>query len=270
MTLQEYELIETPENVELTQRLAGIGTRLLAGIMDTFIIVGVLLLLVIILLMTRSGLTRLAHDAESWLVATFILIVFLLTWGYFVAFELWMNGQSPGKKRLKIRVVKQGGEALSFSDVAIRNLLRVADGMPLYPIAGLCMFITRRTQRIGDLAAGTIVISEESADYSAVTDKKKHVHWEEEITPTTLRATGLTPQEYRLLRNYWLRAGEMTVEARERLLPRLLMPILARKGETMTEPSLGKLEECLSRLIEEASAANTPPPVSGQPAEDVR
>ena len=142
----EYDLIETPENVELEQRLAGIGTRLIAGVLDHLLILGLYIVLGL-LLFGIAGINLLA-DVDTLpllLVAVLIVVAFAIYWGYFAFFEMVWNGQSPGKRRMRIRVVKQGGAALTFTDVAIRNLLRVVDAMPvvIYAVAGLSMFFSR-------------------------------------------------------------------------------------------------------------------------------
>jgi len=271
--MQEVNLIETPENVELEQRLAGIGSRFVAGLVDNLVIIGVyvLLFLVLIILLALNPLDLITHWdwSHTWMLAVVILALFATYWGYFVFFELRTNGQSPGKKRAKIRVVKEGGGPITFTDVAIRNLLRVVDGIGVYGIAGLCMFLSRKVQRLGDLAAGTVVISEDIPDYSARTDRRHAVQWQQEVRPEVLRATGLTPEEYRLLLNYWVRRGELTLSARERVLPQILGPILQRRGQAMPVGPITTIESYVEALLSSTSApledtSGTPSP-GGKP-----
>lgn len=256
--MQDYDLIETPENVELQRRLAGIGTRFIAGLMDTLLIA--LMYIVLLLSFLTLGINIISKvgisDAlEMWMLAIMIFIFFLIYWGYFVFFEMWTNGQSPGKKYLKIRVVMLEGGGISLNSIAIRNLLRVVDSLGLYAVAGIAMFVTKKVQRLGDLAAGTVVISEEIPDYSARYDKKKRVLDNEAITSTVLEATGLKPEEYRLLHNYWLRREELTIEARSQILPQLLQPILVRMGHSIPDKSLPFLEGYVEKLMDKASKA---------------
>ena len=232
--MDEFDIIETPENVDLQRRLAGIGSRFVAGLLDALLIVAALLVVMLVSLAFGVSLfafgADLAHRADAWVLALFILLGFLIYWGYFALFETWMNGQTPGKRYMRIRVVQQEGGAISFNAVAIRNLLRAVDIVGVYAVAGVVMFLTRKVQRLGDLAAGTVVISEEVPDYAAKPDTKATVP--EEIPPASaaLDAAHLKPQEYRLLYNYWLRRDQLSLEARRQLLPKLLRPILERPG----------------------------------------
>jgi hypothetical protein len=160
-----------------------------------------------------------------------------------------MNGQTPGKKSLKIRVVRLEGGAITFDSIAVRNLLRVVDLMGFYGVAGIAMFLTKKLQRLGDLAAGTVVISEDVPDYAAKADLKQKVLDDQPLSGVALAATKLTPQEYRLLHNYWLRREQLTIEARQRLLPQLMTPILTRLGESIPVDSPAMLEARLESLI---------------------
>lgn len=252
--MQDYDLIETPENVELQRRLAGIGSRFIAGFLDNLLIALIYIVLFILLLAVGINLrdVGISGIAQIWLFTFIILIAFAIYWGYFVLFEMWTNGQSPGKKYVKIRVVQVEGGGISFTSIAIRNLLRVVDAIGFYAVAGIVMFVTKKIQRLGDLAAGTVVISEELPNYSARYDQKKQILDNEAITSAALEATGLKPEEYRLLHNYWLRRKELNIEARRQLLPQLIRPILNRMGHSLPNESLEVLEEYVERIITKA------------------
>ena len=258
MPTEELDIIETPENVDLQRRLAGIGSRFLAGLLDSLLIVGLLLVPVLIFLMFDLHTFFLGGGAEdevgTWMIAILIVVAFLIYWGYFLLFELWMNGQTPGKRYMRIRVVQQEGAAVSFDSIAVRNLLRAVDGLGMYAVAGIVMFATRKMQRLGDLAAGTVVISEEIPDYSARQDKKQKVLDDAPVTAAVLQETHLTPHEYRLLHSYWLRSDQLTLEARAQLLPKLLRPILERTGTVPPHSSLATLEEHLDELMSHSGA----------------
>ena len=248
--MQDFDLIETPENVELQRRLAGIGSRFLAAFIDAFLISLIILILLILLLITHLNLSdfTFTNTVGKWLFALLTIIIFLIFWGYYVLFEMWTNGQSPGKKYVKIRVVQTEGGGISFSSIAIRNLLRIID----IPLAIFVMFLTQKTQRLGDLAAGTVVISEELLDYASRYDKKKKIFDNESITSGVLEATGLKPEEYRLLNNYWLRRSELNIESRRQLLPQLIRPILSRLGQSLPNESLEVLEEYVENVLTKA------------------
>ena len=90
-----------------------------------------------------------------------VLAIFLLIWGYHIFFEFLWNGQTPGKRVAGIRVLTTRGEPVTFVHVLVRNLLRIVDFLPSsYMLGAVCILVTRRSQRLGDLAAGTIVVHE--------------------------------------------------------------------------------------------------------------
>jgi uncharacterized RDD family membrane protein YckC len=267
--MQDFDVIETPENVELERRLAGIGSRFIAGLLDNLILLAAFAALAAALLLTAWSVSAapsdLAGAGGEWVVATLIAGVFVLYWGYFAFFEMWMNGQTPGKRALKIRVVRQDGGPITFLDIAIRNILRAVDAVGFYGVAGLAMFFTKKAQRLGDLAAGTDVVSEEVPDYSARTDRRGKVRWDGEAGPEALRATGLRPEEYRALANYWARRAELSFEARARLLPNLVRPILQRTGRALADHSLATIEDHVFAILAQAAAAQGRPPPGGPP-----
>lgn len=257
--MQDFDLIETPENVELRRCLAGIGSRFIAGFLDNLLIFLMYLFLFLLFLLVGNfnifdnvGFSR---AAERWALVGVILVAFSIYWGYFALSEALTNGQSPGKKYMKIRVVQIEGEGISFRSIVIRNLLRAVDAIGFYAVAGIVMFTTPKVQRLGDLAAGTVVVSEELPDYSAHYDKKKHIVDDEVATSIALKATGLKPEEYRLLRNYWLRRDELSIEARGQLLPQLVRPILNRMGQSLPDVSLAAFEKYVDEIMVKARSA---------------
>jgi uncharacterized RDD family membrane protein YckC len=150
----EYEdrlTITTPEGVELELQLAGLGSRFVAQSID-LLIKGVAILCMLLAL-AIFGLTGVAIMIPSFL---------LILYAYDVVFETFSNGRTPGKRALKLRVVKAEGEPVDFMSSAIRNVLRLVDGLPTSYIPGIISILaTKRNQRLGDLAAGTIVIHED-------------------------------------------------------------------------------------------------------------
>ena len=164
--------------------------------------------------------------------AAVIVILFLSYWGYFAFFEWVTNGQTPGKKSVRIRVVRENGSPITFKHIAVRNIVRFVDMLPgMYFLAIVFIFCSKRKQRIGDIAAGTIVISEEKLQYGA-TDKvnKKNAEWQMEITAEVLEKSGLRPEELQILQNFYTRRSELSHDAIIRVLPGILKPILTRQG----------------------------------------
>jgi uncharacterized RDD family membrane protein YckC len=163
MPLSDRLRIDTPEQVALEFATAGLGSRFLAMAVDTLLQValGGVALVVLLVLATPAGLFAWANSVRSVVPAIAVLVLFALNWGYFAAFEIWWQGQTPGKRLARIRVIKDSGRALDLSSAIIRNLLRAVDGLPaMYGVGVVCMLINRDSRRLGDLAAGTLVVHE--------------------------------------------------------------------------------------------------------------
>src|ERR1035437_7937861 len=159
--------IETPEQVDLRLPIAGIGSRFLAILADSTIqlVAELLLILFFVLFLSaaqRSRIGDISDTAGKWLFAAIVLVQFLLFWGYFSLFEAFWNGQTPGKRLVKIRVIKDSGRQITLFEALARNLLRVIDMIPpyLYFVGIICMLCNRQQKRLGDFVAGTIVVHE--------------------------------------------------------------------------------------------------------------
>lgn len=144
--------IKTPEGIAFSQVLAGPVTRFMAWFVDLLCIsVGLSVLGPVL------GLLRLfSADMAA---AVYVLGYFVLSVGYGISCEWLWRGQTVGKKLFRLRVVDAHGLRLHFSQIVIRNLLRSVDVLPgLYFVGGLACWLSKRSQRLGDLAANTIVI----------------------------------------------------------------------------------------------------------------
>src|SRR5205814_10012244 len=99
-------------------------------------------------------------NAPKWIIALLIILIFILMSGYFAFFEWIWNGQTPGKRWMKLRVIREDGRPVTFWEAAVRNLLRTADMMPapFYSIGLISVFVSLSDQRIGDMVAGTVVV----------------------------------------------------------------------------------------------------------------
>lgn len=165
----DYEnlTIETPENIELKLPLAGFGARFFAQLLDSLLLgLIVFVALVIVIAVGMVGMFSAGFEEAS---PTQIMVLFLwvmlvsifVTVGYYLLFEALWNGQTVGKRMAGIRVVKRNGAPLMFSDVLIRNLIRPIDYLPSNGLIGLVSFFaTSDQQRLGDLAADTVVVRE--------------------------------------------------------------------------------------------------------------
>lgn len=161
--------VRTPESIALTYDLAGLGSRFLALAIDMFLQNLILAALVMGLILATPHLPhapvgRHASDtgtdklAEAIAVALIIAVVFLIFFGYFIIFETVWNGQTPGKRLLGIRVVRDGGYPVDFGASLVRNLIRIGEVVFLYIPSAISTLLSPENKRLGDVAAGTIVV----------------------------------------------------------------------------------------------------------------
>lgn len=154
--------VETPEHVRFDFQLAGPAKRGLAWFLDLLIQAGVFVVVAII-----AGLAGVMGNVDNLFTGAttglFMVILFLMEWFYFALFEAFWGGRTPGKKVLKIKVVREGGYPLTFVDAFLRNLLRAADWLPFgYAIGLIVMGQDQRFRRLGDWVAGTMVVTDEA------------------------------------------------------------------------------------------------------------
>lgn len=155
--LDTTAVVDTPERVRFRHRVAGPGRRGLAWLVDAVVFMGVLFGLATVFV-AISAIPTVGRMGEG----LFMVLVFLLQWGYGAFCETVFAGRTLGKWALGLRVVREDGGPASFPDYVLRNLLRTADWLPFGFLAGLVvMLVDRRLRRIGDFVAGTIVVVEE-------------------------------------------------------------------------------------------------------------
>jgi uncharacterized RDD family membrane protein YckC len=223
---------ETPENVQISYQLAGPGTRFVAFFMDFLILIIVGLVLFFAALITGISLDLIGRGSGSEGSAMFIMIGLLalaFTLGnlvYFGVCELLMRGQTIGKRSMSIRVVSADGFSLDPMAVFLRTIFRVIDHIPLLYIVPL---VTSKTQRLGDLVAGTIVIVDEKAELGSMRDElggQKALDSQFRFDATSLgraRPQDVTAVE-KLLERWW----SLTDDQRQQLLGRIVPPLAAR------------------------------------------
>ena len=152
--------IETPEHIRFRYQLAGPARRMVAYLID-LTIRGIIVGLVILVLSLSSVLV-----SDGFSVGATLLLVFAIEWGYYVLCESLWSGRTPGKRSMNLRVLKEGGYPTGFLDIALRNLLRAADFLPMAYSVGLAvMGLDARFRRLGDMVAGTIVVVEDLATH---------------------------------------------------------------------------------------------------------
>lgn len=218
--------VETPEHVLLDYEIAGLGSRALAALIDTGILAawGLLLGVAFSLLAGRLG---------SWAVALFTIVGFASVWGYFSFFEGLRQGQTPGKRRMGIRVVRDSGHALTIGAAAARNLLRIADFLPPpYLIGAVAVAVHPRGKRLGDLVAGTVVVRDRPVEHAAAIPAPGSPEGE------LLGVPELDDEEFRLLREFTERAASLPVAVRQRLAHRLVDRFGPRYPVRAADPEL--------------------------------
>lgn len=208
--------IVTPEAVVLEFETASVGSRAMAQAIDVLVRVGLVFVLSMVLGIIAAGLT------ETMLVITFIVTGFVLIFGYPVVCEQIWNGQTVGKRALGLRAVTTEGAPVRFRHSAIRSMLGLVDFLLLPPgvPATLSVLLTARNQRLGDLAAGTMVLREGSGATFPVAVSFPPMRGYEGYA-RSLDVGALTPAQYALVRSFLLRVGDLAPSARAHLGDRL-------------------------------------------------
>lgn len=212
---EDYRLL-TPENVELQYPLAGVGSRILAGFVDYVILtLGQVVLFVGAAFSLSAAPVEVIRDTDYHVVSAFAVLAlvalagllgvtaFLGWWGYFILFELWWNGQTPGKRMLGLRVIRIGGQPVTVGASLIRNLLRTVD-VYLVAVGVIVMLLNRSSRRLGDLAAGTLVVHEPGRGQRLLAGVEIPEVNEARIAALP-NAQRLTMAHYTLVRDYFAR-----------------------------------------------------------------
>lgn len=215
--------ILTPEKAIVTYRLAGLGSRMLAHLIDVIMLVAIFVLITFVT-------ATLGIVLQSSLLIGFLLVgVFAIPFLYFILQEAFLNGQTIGKKITGCRVRMADGTPITPTAAVGRNLMRPADLLPgTYLIGLIAVFTNAKSQRIGDLAANTIVCLERKPlQMYAVAPHKAGFHALESAVGD-LR--GMTMEEYVALRRFADRFPELSAQTQARLIAEVYVPIADRRG----------------------------------------
>lgn len=260
--------IDTPEQVSIRFPVAGIGSRFLSILTDTVVqgIAYAFLVLIFVLIATSAPKTTagaLSHAGEKWLIAGVILFHFVMYWGYFTLFETYWNGQTPGKKLLKIRVIQLSGRQITFFEAMTRNLLRVIDALPGFYLVGvIAMLSNRQHQRVGDLAAGTLVVHERpgdeplwsgrtitSAAFEPIAPEPFLYRQDEIILPADAVAR-LSHEDLTVIDRFFSRILDMELDTRARIADRLAAQMVQKMNlATQQEVKPERLLEAIARQM---------------------
>jgi uncharacterized RDD family membrane protein YckC len=248
--------IDTPEQVAIRFPIAGIGSRFLALLTDSVvqgIAYAILFFICFLILTSAPRLAGMIVDraGEKWLIAAILLVVFLLRWGYYTVFEAFWNGQTPGKKLCKLRVIRDSGRQITFFESMTRNLIRAVDSLPgFYAIGIVTMLCNRRSKRLGDFAAGTLVVHERAAEPPLWGGSASRT-----ITAGAFAATPapppivdpyavdlpadavarLTADDLNVIDHFFARAIDIDIARRHALAERLAQQMTAKMGIAMPE-----------------------------------
>jgi uncharacterized RDD family membrane protein YckC len=221
--------VATPEGVDLEVTLAGVGSRFVAGVIDQLLRWAVLLALVALLAVLEA--TTGADGFSGAGVVVLIVAIFLVQFGYDVVFETRAAGRTPGKRWTGLRVVKIGGAPVGFVTSALRNILRIVDSLPGFYLVGMVsVLLTRNNQRLGDLAAGTIVVRErrQSTSLPAPAEARPAPADSELYDVSAISADDMAT-----IRRFLDRRPTLTPEARQRLA----MEMATRLGPKVVGPA---------------------------------
>ena len=207
--------------------LAGVGSRMAAAVLDTILLYLSLLLLVLVgSQVVNEG--WLGGAAGGWFAALVVLLLFALIWGYFAAFEAWNGGRTPGKQALGIRVVMDTGRPVTAGAAVVRNLVRLLDCyFPVLPILPglLLMFLNKSNKRLGDMAAGTIVVRDRPTDWGLGAATAAPPEGEE---PVETGPPDLSEDEFRLLDRFLGRLNDLDAAVQVRIATELARRFEAR------------------------------------------
>ncbi|MGB7731176.1 MAG: RDD family protein [Candidatus Acidiferrum sp.] len=190
--------IDTPEQTSLEYPIAGLGSRFLAILADTAIQIVLGFMVLIVGMIIGAGVAAFGGLGPQWVVAIVIVLIFLLNSGYFALFEIFWNGQTPGKRYAQIRVIKDDGRPIGAYEAIVRNALRLVDMLPaMYGIGLLSIFVSRQSKRLGDFVAGTVVVHEKTLE-----GVRPYVESNIDETLPPIDASNVTLDEVRLIETF--------------------------------------------------------------------
>lgn len=270
--------IDTPELVAIQMPVAGIGSRFIAILVDYLIWTAGMIVLVILAALFLPAMHFLGKVTGTWAAGIVLLLIFLVHWGYFTLFEAFANGRTPGKQVARIRVIHRSGRAISFVESLARNLVRAVDYLPSFYAVGLIvMFLNRQNQRLGDIAAGTIVVRdramespvwgeaiaspissetvESKGDSASLATPLFAPHLRVSLPVTAL--CKLNTSDLEVLEGFFARRLDMSLETRSTLAERISQALRAKSGlEMPADISTETFLEAIAHQLRELARMN--------------
>lgn len=223
---EDRVVIALPEGIEQELILAGLGSRIIAATIDML----VRFLAIIAYTILASAIAAWFPASEGYVSATWLALLFLISFGYDVVFETWGGGRTPGKRCIGIRVVREGGFPVGFKASAIRNLLRIVDSLPAGYLVGAVMIVSdTKNQRIGDRVANTLVVRDHKAPAARPTfsaGNNSAPGWD---------VSTISADELVLVRQFLERRHGLAPEARHRLAWQLAESLRNKVGGAPTD-----------------------------------
>ena len=224
MSAPEKLTIDTPEQIALEYTLGSAGSRFLAVAIDTLLQLAVAAVVALLATFGVAATNLTGGGLALWVQALVILFWFALFYGYFALFESIWNGQTPGKRAIGLRVITLSGRPITVFDAILRNLVRIVDQIPgIYAVGLVSVFLSPKNQRLGDLAAGTVVVHEQALS-----------HGLRAPAPTpggpVLGAHRLLPNEIEAMEVFLKRRDDLPAWRRDKTAGQLAKHVRARLG----------------------------------------
>jgi uncharacterized RDD family membrane protein YckC len=259
--------IDTPEQVELSYDVAGIGSRFVAVLLDTLIIGAVYfaLGLVFVLALTAVHALNQMDSMTMWFVAALVLVAFVVNWGYFALCEAYWQGQTPGKRVMKLRVIKDSGRQITLFEALARNLVRFIDYLPgMYLTGVIAMLCNKRNQRLGDMVAGTLVVHERADEQPLLIQTSTTILAPKAMDAAPWQTTSavwgqgvaalfpadavakLSAHDLMVIETFFARMLDVPVETRQTLAYRIARQMTAKMGVTSAESNPERVLESIA------------------------
>ena len=259
--------IDTPEQVELHYSVAGIGSRFVAVLVDHLIQLGVFIVEVLLIVWAAHSVPDSVKNqpldtAGKWFIAILIFLNFVFFVGYFTLFEAYWKGQTPGKRVMKLRVIKDSGRQITFFEALARNLIRFVEwAVPgAYLTAVITMLCNKKNKRLGDFAAGTLVVHERLEDQPLLVRPANSIFTAASPAPAPLEpwrtavpqmfaadaVAKLTHQDLIVMEAFFARALDLSLEVRAQMAERIARQMTSKMGVPLPE---GNPERALESMI---------------------
>jgi len=242
MSWGENLRIETPEQIDFDLEVAGPGSRFYGQVLDWvikwLILLGLgLVCLVLVALVGIGGNSRITEGGVYFLLALGGAAAFVFFLGYDIYYEGCCNGQTPGKRTAGLRVVRDTGGPIDVQAACIRNLVGLADFLPFFYLGGgLVALLNARGQRLGDMAAGTVVIRERAQGVRDDVEARILAAASDEFVFGPENLARCTANDQHILHSFFTRAGGMDSRLTRQLADKLLDVFLERTGYQLTRP----------------------------------